>query len=142
MHGRQWNGSMSEAFQLSFFHQPILVYLKNCSPLLATAKVIIYASRSLSSNSLKHNCLGNVQQRYSLTIPRQGTNLNFAGTGDLFAALFLAHTSLSPNIKVAFEYTVATLQSVIANTIQRTPEGKRRSEFNRNMIFVFIEIIT
>lgn len=64
---------------------------------------------------------GTEHTRLSITIPKQGNGINFTGTGDLFASLFLAHSTLSQDLKTAFENTVASLQSVIANTIQRIP---------------------
>lgn len=64
---------------------------------------------------------GNDHTRLSITIPKQGNGINFTGTGDLFASLFLAHSTLSHDLKSAFENTIASLQSVIFNTIQRMP---------------------
>lgn len=58
-----------------------------------------------------------VIQRYSIVMPKLG-NCNFTGTGDLFAALFFAHYSLETEASQALEKTVATVQSVIANTIK------------------------
>lgn len=61
-------------------------------------------------------------QQLKMHIPKQGGGISFTGTGDLFASLFLAHSTLQPNVRVAFEQTVATLQSVIGNTVARMPK--------------------
>lgn len=42
--------------------------------------------------------------------------INFTGSGDLFAALFLAHTHLQDDMKVAIEKTVNSLYSVLLVT--------------------------
>jgi pyridoxine kinase len=72
---------------------------------------------------------GDTVERYTLTIPKQGGKIRFTGTGDLFAALFLAHSHMShQNMGEALEKATATLQSVIANTLKAIPsdvkEGK------------------
>ncbi|KAI2809716.1 hypothetical protein RDWZM_003093 [Blomia tropicalis] len=57
------------------------------------------------------------RQLYSISIPR--VSATFVGTGDLFAALFLAwFTKTSFNLKIALENVVATLQSIIQRTIK------------------------
>ncbi|KAK9299317.1 hypothetical protein QLX08_007664 [Tetragonisca angustula] len=43
---------------------------------------------------------------------------NFTGSGDLFAALFLAHTYLQDNIKTAVEKTINSLYSVLLKTYE------------------------
>lgn len=66
---------------------------------------------------LSSNCNGSVQ-RLSILMPKLG-KCNFTGTGDLFAALFFAHFTLEAGeASAALEKTVATVQSVIANTIK------------------------
>ncbi|XP_055702972.1 pyridoxal kinase [Phlebotomus papatasi] len=59
-------------------------------------------------------------KRSSLLMPKIG-KVNFTGTGDLFAALFLAHTTSSKAASEALEKTVASLQAVIRNTAQHLP---------------------
>lgn len=66
--------------------------------------------------------------RLTMRIPRQGNGVVFTGTGDLFASLFLAHSTLQPDVKAAFERTVATLQAVITNTVDRMPAGLLKVE--------------
>lgn len=70
--------------------------------------------------------------RFALNIPKQGTNISFTGTGDLFASLFLAHSYQIPTtlLPTALERTIATLQAVIKRTIDSMPldviEGRRK----------------
>lgn len=62
--------------------------------------------------------------RLTINIPKQGDGVSFTGTGDLFASLFLAHSTLTDDMKAAFERTVATLQAVIGNTVARMPANR------------------
>lgn len=55
--------------------------------------------------------------RFTIRMPQLG-NCNFTGTGDLFAALFMAHYAMETNPSIALEKTVATVQAVIGNTIK------------------------
>ncbi|XP_013117602.2 pyridoxal kinase [Stomoxys calcitrans] len=57
--------------------------------------------------------------RFALNIPKQGTNISFTGTGDLFASLFLAHSykASDDQLGTALERTIASLQAVIKRTI-------------------------
>lgn len=76
--------------------------------------------------------------RYALNIPKQGSNISFTGTGDLFASLFLAHSYNSNNFGSALEHTIASLQAVIKRTIETMPpdvrEGKRAvTSFEREL---------
>ncbi|XP_065362589.1 pyridoxal kinase [Calliphora vicina] len=68
--------------------------------------------------------------RYALNIPKQGTNISFTGTGDLFASLFLAHSHQTTNLGLALERTIASLQAVIKRTIDTMPaevrDGRRK----------------
>lgn len=62
-------------------------------------------------------------EKFKLTIPKQGGHINLTGTGDLFASLFLAHSSVLPNdLGRAFELTIASVQSVIATTFDSMTE--------------------
>ncbi|CRL04471.1 CLUMA_CG017553, isoform A [Clunio marinus] len=55
-------------------------------------------------------------EKYKLSIPKKAIHLT--GTGDLFAALLLAHTTRMPNdLGRALELTIASVQSVIDETI-------------------------
>uniref|UniRef100_A0A1L8E055 Pyridoxal kinase n=1 Tax=Nyssomyia neivai TaxID=330878 RepID=A0A1L8E055_9DIPT len=67
-------------------------------------------------------------KRSTLIMPKIG-KVNFTGTGDLFAALFLAHTTMKPTASEALECTVASLQSVIRNTARHLP-SKPNPEVN------------
>lgn len=82
----------------------------------ATGKLCAFVSHQPKS--------GAVPVRLAIDIPRQGSkSVSFTGTGDLFASLFLAHSALQSDVRVAFERTVATLQAVIGNTVRRMPPG-------------------
>lgn len=48
--------------------------------------------------------------------------VSFTGSGDLFAALFLAHTHLQDDIKDAIEKTVSSLHSVLLKTYEYSQE--------------------
>lgn len=76
--------------------------------------------------------------RYAINIPKQGSNISFTGTGDLFASLFLAHSYKTNNLGSALEHTIASLQAVIRRTIESMPtevrEGKRAvTSFEREL---------
>lgn len=72
--------------------------------------------------------LGSEQSKYTITIPLIGDGIVFTGAGDLFAALFLAHSSSKSSLNDAFEYTIATLQSVLKNTLNAIPEADRSAD--------------
>ncbi|XP_055629604.1 pyridoxal kinase [Toxorhynchites rutilus septentrionalis] len=66
---------------------------------------------------------GSKSQRCKMTIPKQGNGIRFTGTGDLFASLFLAHTSLTGfDICATLERTIASLQAVITKTLTYIPD--------------------
>lgn len=68
--------------------------------------------------------------RYALNIPKQGGDISFTGTGDLFAALFLAHSHAATNetFHNALEKTIASLQAVIKRTIESMPADVRTKQ--------------
>lgn len=68
------------------------------------------------------------QLKYTVTIPVIGDGIVFTGAGDLFAALFLAHSASKATLREAFELTIATLQSVLKNTLKSIPERDRNAE--------------
>ncbi|XP_070510082.1 pyridoxal kinase [Chironomus tepperi] len=71
-------------------------------------------------------------EKYKIVIPLQGP-IFLTGTGDLFAALFLAHSTRLPNdLKTAFEQTIASVQSVIKVTIDSMPEEFRSGKVKPN----------
>lgn len=79
--------------------------------------------------------------RYVLDIPKQGNDISFTGTGDLFAALFLAHSYQTTNLGLALERTIASLQAVIKRTIDSMPaavhQGARKvTSFERELKLV------
>lgn len=63
-------------------------------------------------------------ERFRLAIPKQGNNIiRFTGTGDLFASLFLAHSTLTNyDMGATLERVIASLQAVITKTLSYIPE--------------------
>lgn len=61
-------------------------------------------------------------EKFKLSIPKQ-CPIHLTGTGDLFAALFMAHSATYPNdLGKALELTIATIQSTIATTLNLMPQ--------------------
>lgn len=46
-----------------------------------------------------------------------GETIVFTGVGDVFAALFLAHSATKSSLAEALEYTIATVQAVLKTTL-------------------------
>lgn len=66
---------------------------------------------------------GERTERFQITIPKQAEGVRFTGTGDLFAALYLANSHHCPNdLGKAFEKTIASLQAVIRRTVEFIPK--------------------
>lgn len=66
---------------------------------------------------------GEKSQRCRMVIPKQGNGIRFTGTGDLFASLFLAHSTLTKfDMCATLERTIASLQAVITKTLTYIPE--------------------
>lgn len=89
-------------------------------------KTVVLSSTNLGSANtllafLSHKN-GNHQEKYQLEVPILGNGMRFVGTGDLFTALFFAHSYLTNDYGKALEKTGASLQSVIKNTIASLPE--------------------
>lgn len=60
---------------------------------------------------------------FTTEIDKQGKEIRFTGAGDLFAALFLAHSTLNDfDMSVALERTIYTVQAVITKTLSYLPE--------------------
>jgi pyridoxine kinase len=77
---------------------------------------------------LSSNKSGKIE-KFKLVIPKQGNNINLTGTGDLFAALFLAHSYRLPNdLKTALEMTISSVQSVIENTLNSLSDDMRNGK--------------
>ncbi|XP_012273265.1 pyridoxal kinase isoform X2 [Orussus abietinus] len=57
----------------------------------------------------------------------------YTGSGDLFAALFLAHYYLQDDIKSAFEKTVNTLHDVLLNTLEHSKVLNNNTHRARNI---------
>ncbi|CAO1350547.1 unnamed protein product [Diamesa serratosioi] len=91
-------------------------------------KIVVLSSSDIGGTSVLlaflscRNENGSID-KFKLTIPKQGGHINLTGTGDLFASLFLAHSSVLPNdLGRAFELTIASVQSVIATTFDSMTE--------------------
>lgn len=66
---------------------------------------------------------GDNSQRCRMVIPKQGNGIRFTGTGDLFASLFLAHSTLTNfDMCATMERTIASLQAVITRTLTYIPD--------------------
>lgn len=59
---------------------------------------------------------------------------SFTGSGDLFAALFLAHMYLQDDIKVAIEKTINSLHSVLLNTYEHAQAYDEKQAQNAKKI--------
>lgn len=66
--------------------------------------------------------------RYAINIPKQGGDIPFTGTGDLFASLFLSNSYHCNDLGEALEKTIASLQLVIKRTIAGMPEEVRNGK--------------
>ncbi|XP_067645246.1 pyridoxal kinase [Eurosta solidaginis] len=92
--------------------------------------VVLSSSELGNENELRAFLSQKCGKRYTINIPRQGKDVSFTGTGDLFACLFLAHSHSTSDLGSAFEKTIASLQAVIKRTIELMPEdylsGKRK----------------
>lgn len=89
-------------------------------------KIVVLSSSDIGGSDLLIALLSSKKpngqfEKYKIEIPIQGP-IFLTGTGDLFAALFLAHSTRLPNdLKSAFEQTIASVQSVIETTIDMMP---------------------
>lgn len=86
-------------------------------------KTVVISSSELGEPGLLRSFLSQVNgPRLAIDIPKQGDkDLFFTGTGDLFASLFMAHSSGAGDVTEAFEKTIATLQAVIKRTVKSLP---------------------
>lgn len=72
----------------------------------------------VKKNSTFQLFAGDIKTRHTISMPTIGDGIAFTGVGDLFAAVFLAHSTSKSNLSEALEYTVATLQAVLKNTLK------------------------
>lgn len=90
-------------------------------------KTVVLSSTDLGDDNHMIAIASTAGSCYQITIPKLDTT--FTGTGDLFAALFLAwwHKT-NNNLKLSLENTISTLQSIVQDTYQRAravqPSGK------------------
>uniref|UniRef100_A0A182MFN9 Pyridoxal kinase n=1 Tax=Anopheles culicifacies TaxID=139723 RepID=A0A182MFN9_9DIPT len=101
---------------MQWFHEKgVRTVAISSSELGAKDTLLAYVSNRTNAGTL---------EKYRLSIPKQGNNLiRFTGTGDLFASLFLAHSTLTNyDIGATLERAIATLQAVITKTLSFIPE--------------------
>ncbi|KAG5677347.1 hypothetical protein PVAND_007112 [Polypedilum vanderplanki] len=109
---------------MRWFHdQGVKIVALSSSEIGGSENLYAFVSSKMSNGQL---------EKYKIVIPIQGP-IHLTGTGDLFAALFLAHTTRRPNdLKSAFELTIASIQSVISITIKSMPEDLRNGKIKSN----------
>lgn len=94
-------------------------------------KIVALSSSNVGGNEvliafISAKGIDNKFERFKLSIPKQGTGIHLTGTGDLFAALFMAHSTYLPNdLGRALELTIASVQSTIETTLYAMPEELR-----------------
>lgn len=71
---------------------------------------------------------GNHQEKYQIEVPILGNGMRFVGTGDLFTALFFAHSQLTNDYGKALEKTSATLQAVLMKTVECLPDEVKNNQ--------------
>ncbi|XP_031841260.1 pyridoxal kinase [Nomia melanderi] len=82
----------------------------------AGPKIISVSSTEINGKLTAISSTAKDNSLIKIDIPKIPTN--FTGSGDLFAALFLAHTYLQDNMEDAFAKTVNTLHSVLLKTFE------------------------
>lgn len=110
--------SDSDAWEsMHWFHQKgVKIVVLSSSNVGADNELIAFLSAMKENGKL---------EKFKLSIPRQGP-IHLTGTGDLFAALFMAHSTKLPNdLGKALELTIASVQSTIATTLNSMPEELR-----------------
>lgn len=88
---------------------------------------VVLSSTDLGSDTSMIGIASTKDSCYKIEIPK--VDASFTGTGDLFAALFLAWSyKTKNNVKETLERTIATLQSIVQNTYEKAravhPTGK------------------
>ncbi|KAJ8731321.1 hypothetical protein PYW07_004485 [Mythimna separata] len=90
-------------------------------------KTVVLSSTDLGDDDHMIGIASTAGACYQITIPK--VDCTFTGTGDLFAALFLAwwHKT-NNNLKLTLENTISTLQNIVQDTYQKArvvqPSGK------------------
>ncbi|XP_050682486.1 pyridoxal kinase isoform X1 [Leptidea sinapis] len=78
-------------------------------------KIVVLSSTVLGDEDYMIGIASNGVKCYQIQIPK--VEASFTGTGDLFAALFLAWTHKTEgDLKLTLENTIATLQTIVKNT--------------------------
>ncbi|XP_011300369.1 pyridoxal kinase [Fopius arisanus] len=76
----------------------------------------IVAVTSIELNDRLLSVMSNAKDGTIITMDIPKIPTNYTGSGDLFAALFLAHSHLQQDLKIALEKTVNSLHSVLLRT--------------------------
>ncbi|XP_063974512.1 pyridoxal kinase isoform X2 [Diachasmimorpha longicaudata] len=76
----------------------------------------IVAITSIELNNKLISVISNEQDDVIITMDIPKIPTNYTGSGDLFAALFLAHSYIQRDLKTALERTINTLHSVLLRT--------------------------
>ncbi|CAG4971845.1 unnamed protein product [Colias eurytheme] len=78
-------------------------------------KTVVLSSTDLGDDQHMIGLASNKDSCYKIEIPK--VDANFTGTGDLFAALFLAWSyKTKDDLKLTLELTIATLQAIVKDT--------------------------
>ncbi|OWR45464.1 pyridoxal kinase [Danaus plexippus plexippus] len=90
-------------------------------------KTVVLSSTDLGDEENMIGIASNKDSCYKIVIPKFGAT--FTGTGDLFAALFMAWShKTNKNLKLTLEKTIATLQHIVKDTFDKAravqPTGK------------------
>ncbi|XP_015124262.1 pyridoxal kinase isoform X2 [Diachasma alloeum] len=76
----------------------------------------IVAITSIELNNKLQSFISNKQDDMIITMDIPKIPTNYTGSGDLFAALFLAHSHIQQDLKTALEKTINSLHSVLLRT--------------------------
>ncbi|XP_058463729.1 pyridoxal kinase [Malaya genurostris] len=100
---------------VEWFHEKgVKTVAVSSSELSGSDSLLTFVSHKASSST----------HRYRMVIPKKGNGIRFTGTGDLFASLFLAHSTLTNfDMRATLERTIASLQAVITKTLSFLPDN-------------------
>ncbi|XP_034950518.1 pyridoxal kinase isoform X1 [Chelonus insularis] len=79
-------------------------------------KTVVISSTDINDRLIA--VAGNCRDKEMITINIPKIPINYTGSGDLFAALFLAHSTLEKDLKSALEKTINTLHSILLKTYE------------------------
>ncbi|XP_066596758.1 pyridoxal kinase-like isoform X3 [Prorops nasuta] len=90
--------------------------------------IAISSTKVLDQNDKLMGIVSSVKDESILKIDIPLIPVSYTGSGDLFAALFLAHIHLEGNIKDAIEKTINTLRAVLLKTFKHYESRKETGE--------------